>query len=250
MLNSPLLQSPVLASKIKDYYCKLRQTLDIAHLSAKDIKKINAELQDMEIELKDQEDAREGLPAKWSELKEEHFPLFLSFDHFCSLLEADLGIQRLRGMALQEERHRARKMMQIGVSGKGGEEDDTHIQLDSTADFLLPGGETERLTWLHNVDIEAFLAHYWPRFDETLVKNLDPMLCYAEFVGVLQGSEESLVFDNVSVKNLNTSSKEVNGISHRESYREKRTSSYLIGHKVLLLMLARGFTICSCNTGS
>lgn len=192
-------QSPVLASKIKDYYFKLRQTLDVADLSPKEIREANKKAQDGEIVLQDQEDSIDSLPAKWSDLQDKHFPLFLSFEHLCALLEADLKIARLQGHALQEERKRARQAMQVRICSR--EDQDSNIDdmaIDSTDAFTLSTRAVDRSAWIHQVDAQTFQDVYWPHFDENLTKGLNSVLCYAEFVGVIQGSEGALSTERVS----------------------------------------------------
>lgn len=194
------LQSPVLASKIKDYYLKLRQTLDISGMSPKEVKEANAKAKDAEIELNDNENLRMSLPTKWSELEDKHFPLFLAFDHLCALLEADLDIDRIKASALAEERQRAHRATRVGVSSTDDKEDDDGVMdLNAFQSFLAPEAAVEQNTWLHRVDGDSFVQYYWPHFDQRLTKNLDPLLCYAEFIGVLSGSEEASSHENVSL---------------------------------------------------
>lgn len=172
-------------------------------MSPKEIHQANARMRNEEIQLQDQEDDVASLPAKWSELADKHFPLFISFDHLCALVEADLGINRLQGEALRDERKRARQAMQTRVSSSDdANKNSESVDLESAETFLISATATDQSAWLHHVDAQAFLTLYWPHFDELLVKGLDPMLCYAEFVGVLQGSEPALASEHVSTTTL------------------------------------------------
>jgi len=68
--------------KVKDHYIKLvqssaatdRRGIEIANQAAQRV-------QDEELfELDDEDDTQVGLPQKFSELTDDHFPLFLTFD--------------------------------------------------------------------------------------------------------------------------------------------------------------------------
>lgn len=68
--------------KVKQYYFKLvqsspatsRHEIEIAYRAAQDFQ--NEELFDLD----DEDDAHDGLPQKFSELTDDLFPLFLTFD--------------------------------------------------------------------------------------------------------------------------------------------------------------------------
>ena len=220
----------MLATKIRDYYLRLRQTLNASGLSAGELERLAEKGRNDAIDLTDEEDVRKALPSKWSELEDSHFPLFLSFDHLCSLLEADLGIERLAASAMEEDRKRARKMMAVGAKQKRGPDGrdelgetatdaaDIDAITNETQAFLLdtddrevvPGTAIDRSAWVHFVDADTFVQHYWQHFDEKLTKNLDALLCYAEFVGVIQGGIETL-----QSKNGHLTRTEYKELSHR-----------------------------------
>ncbi|KAJ3514932.1 hypothetical protein NLJ89_g2078 [Agrocybe chaxingu] len=158
-------QSRVLANKVEEYFSKLLDSLSTAD-------KTKEELAEM-IKLKKRRDEEEGLvdidddhnwradlPSKFSRLRDEHFPLFLTFDRLASLLEADIG---------------------GGVNEK-------------VAMATSPSMENHSLLGKHArlISYNTFLESYWPHFSQSFTKGLDPALVFSELMGVIQGSEESL----------------------------------------------------------
>ncbi|KAK0198015.1 hypothetical protein F5146DRAFT_1130959 [Armillaria mellea] len=49
----------------------------------------------------DDDEWRTDLPIKYSDLEQSHFPLFITFDGLCDMLEADIGAQPLTAMSSQ-----------------------------------------------------------------------------------------------------------------------------------------------------
>ncbi|KAK0475066.1 P-loop containing nucleoside triphosphate hydrolase protein [Armillaria novae-zelandiae] len=93
-------KSRVLAKKVQEYFEKLTSSLAIASRPSADLtNQSGAQYRDDSglIDADDVTDWRTDLPAKYSELEERHFPLFITFDNLCDLLEADMdsiGIKR------------------------------------------------------------------------------------------------------------------------------------------------------------
>ncbi len=77
-------QSRVLAEKVEEYYAKLSKSCAAAQRTAEDSAKMASVSQDSEDDGlldRDEEELWSGnLPKRFSELKQEHFPLFLTFD--------------------------------------------------------------------------------------------------------------------------------------------------------------------------
>jgi hypothetical protein len=174
-----------LATKIKEYYHSLRQTLNLSTKAPI----AEAKNKDLDLWLTDDTDREKELPGKWSELQDRHFPLFLSFDHFSALLEADLGTGHLSADSHSAETRRLNSML------SGTAAIDTGAELDISSAEMQPkaGLSVSRADeWMHFIDLQGFLDVYWPHFDERLTKGLDPALCFSEFIGVIQGGESSL----------------------------------------------------------
>ena len=75
-----LTQSHVLASKVQEYY---QQLLEAAQLGALMRSKGGSKAEPTEkhiTEFHDEADDRPDLPSRYSDLKDEHFPLFLTYD--------------------------------------------------------------------------------------------------------------------------------------------------------------------------
>ncbi|KDQ15746.1 hypothetical protein BOTBODRAFT_31632 [Botryobasidium botryosum FD-172 SS1] len=89
-------QSKVLAKHVHGYYKKLDETLEAGSKSIEEIKNLAAakrESQEEEedlFDLDDEDETRSDLPERYSELDDSHFPLFVTFNQLCRLLEVDI----------------------------------------------------------------------------------------------------------------------------------------------------------------
>ncbi|KAG6867452.1 hypothetical protein C0993_002572 [Termitomyces sp. T159_Od127] len=88
-------KSRVLASKVEEYFTKLLESLKVTSQSPEDLRKLvlakrnNQVDDDNLVDLDDEDKWRSDLPRKFSKLQDSDFPLFLTFDHLCDLIEAD-----------------------------------------------------------------------------------------------------------------------------------------------------------------
>ncbi|KAG8763067.1 hypothetical protein FRC12_008728 [Ceratobasidium sp. 428] len=97
-------------------------------------------------------DLRNDLPPSFSELEEKHFPLFISFDKLCSLIEADI------------HRVEQKKKREIWSA---------------------------KPTLEHKfIDYKEFTDVYWPQFRSSDRFGLSPSLVYSEILGVIRGYSE------------------------------------------------------------
>ncbi|KAK0443136.1 uncharacterized protein EV420DRAFT_1649415 [Desarmillaria tabescens] len=91
-------KSRMLAKKVQEYFAKLVSSLAIASEPSADVTNLPRAPQYQSdlglIDVDDIVDWRTDLPAKYSELEDRHFPLFITFDGLCELLEADMGVTR------------------------------------------------------------------------------------------------------------------------------------------------------------
>jgi len=81
-------QSRVLAGKVDEYFQKLLESLNASDKSREELVQLAAKRRvDNEsgglVDLDDDDNWRSDLPAKFSKLRDEHFPLFLTFDKVC-----------------------------------------------------------------------------------------------------------------------------------------------------------------------
>ncbi|KAI0757677.1 hypothetical protein C8Q80DRAFT_1265551 [Daedaleopsis nitida] len=86
-------QSRVLAEKVEEYFAKLLDSLATASQSPKELVKMAARRkQQQEQGLVDRDEEiywRGDLPKRYGALQKENFPMFLTYDHICRLLEAE-----------------------------------------------------------------------------------------------------------------------------------------------------------------
>ncbi|KAG8980866.1 hypothetical protein FRB93_008909 [Tulasnella sp. JGI-2019a] len=153
-------QSRILARRVEDYFRKLVATSRPTSTgpgggSPKQDQQVGSQSMEGLIGYDNEADDDERLPSRWSELQDHHFPLFLTFNQLCRLLERDCSL------ALYSEHP---------------------VEVGRTAQ-----PKAMLLTF------EQFLHHLWPHFDERLKKGLDPALVFGEFMGVIRGCEESLM---------------------------------------------------------
>jgi len=75
-------QSRVLATKVEEYFVKLMSSLETSTCSPKELHRTQMDVE-KEIEYVDQDDNpqwRSDLPERFSELLDDHFPLFITYD--------------------------------------------------------------------------------------------------------------------------------------------------------------------------
>jgi hypothetical protein len=76
-------QSRVLAERVEEYFTNLAQSCSAGLLSTEEVewrasKKMEADKDLMELDEENEDSS--GLPSRFSELQDKHFPLFLTFD--------------------------------------------------------------------------------------------------------------------------------------------------------------------------
>ncbi|KAL5535095.1 hypothetical protein ACEPAF_3188 [Sanghuangporus sanghuang] len=166
-------QSRVLADKVKEFYAKFADFLSAASGESSSLKNAQSQAEpEGLVATDDDDDWRDNLPKRFSELQDQHFPLFLTYDKLCKLVEADLGISFDRPKVATDRR--VFRRYGIGNAGADGDMQDDEEMQGSFVDF------------------ERFCNEYWPRFPEDLAKRLDPALVFSEFIGIIKGSQESL----------------------------------------------------------
>lgn len=79
-------QSRVLATKVEEYFSKLALSLEAASYSPEELRKMgkNTEKDTELIDLDDIDQWRPDLPRKFSELADNNFPLFITYDRVCA----------------------------------------------------------------------------------------------------------------------------------------------------------------------
>ncbi|KAG2360020.1 hypothetical protein BDR07DRAFT_1487588 [Suillus spraguei] len=82
-------KSRMLAKKVEEYFTRLLESMAMAGYTLPEIAKLKA--QSIEDDLIDIDDAPEvNLPARYSQLGDKHFPLFVTFDQLAKMIAADI----------------------------------------------------------------------------------------------------------------------------------------------------------------
>ncbi|KAJ3908266.1 hypothetical protein F5879DRAFT_367138 [Lentinula edodes] len=177
-------QSRILAKKVEQYFVTLGRSLIASSQSLSNLCEIRASQrgnvlddEDDMIHVDDIVDWSGDLPSKFSDLRDEHFPLFTTFNGLCAMLEADIA------NAESKTKKHPKASIPLNASERG-----------SLA-----------------VTYEVFLRDYWPHFSQSIAGKLDPSLVFSELIGVIKASEETLegtkhFLDRAAYHNLSTRS--------------------------------------------
>ncbi|KAH8096882.1 hypothetical protein BXZ70DRAFT_944950 [Cristinia sonorae] len=161
-------QSEHLALKVGETYEKFSKMLSMENWTDEDVKnakpEVSASAQAMPNLEEDLEKLNRKLPLSFSQLEDAHFPLFVTYGKLCELLERDF------------------KPAKPLYSPK------TPSQSD------LPQAPLETLERSHQqfVTYRSFVKAYWKHFPSQVKKLYDPAQVFAEFMGVIKGSERAL----------------------------------------------------------
>ncbi|PVG01897.1 hypothetical protein CPB86DRAFT_698462 [Serendipita vermifera] len=167
-------QSGVLAEKVQEYFKDLLRSSirSLGHLKEPTAEPIKPKESERGLVRRDDEEDDCRLPSRFSQLKDEHFPLFLTFDKLCKLLEAD--IRESKGQFRANFQHKRTKS-------------------SNNRRFSLSSSETANFqTSISKILYEDFLSKYWPQLPQSATKGFDPALVWNEIQGVICGSEASL----------------------------------------------------------
>ncbi|KAJ6498051.1 P-loop containing nucleoside triphosphate hydrolase protein [Mycena vitilis] len=149
-------QSRILAEKVEEHFSKLSAGYrpSTHPEGAAKVRPSTFALVDIDDEI----NWRSDLPKRYSDLRDEHFPLFVTFDRLCGMLESDMEEDPCSGFSAFSANYSA----------------------------------TDRASRPARLTYDRFLERYWPHFPQTLTKGLDPSMVYSEFLGVIMGAEETL----------------------------------------------------------
>ncbi|KAI0353177.1 hypothetical protein OH77DRAFT_1497420 [Trametes cingulata] len=165
-------QSRVLAEKVEEYYGKLQQSLTTANCSYTELKEIASKgsmrRRERLVDADEEVFWRADMPKRYGALEDEHFPVFLTYDHLCRLLENEFA----NALSDATRQQYARETMR---------------------DFLR--SRTARSQTDGVINDKTFRGTYWFHFPQKLTRRLNPDTVFSEFLGVIQGSKEA--FDSV-----------------------------------------------------
>ncbi|KAI6167428.1 P-loop containing nucleoside triphosphate hydrolase protein [Pisolithus thermaeus] len=157
-------KSRMLANKVEEYFVKLLQSLSLAGCTLEELARLQSRHVDRGlVDDDDVPDAQSGIPQRYSELEDHHFPLFLTFDQLARMIAADIL-------------------------------DTDHPEGQRIAKLFMQSHDPEALDAF--VSYEVFVNSYWPHFPQRLTKGQDPWLVFGEIMGIIKGSEKSLEFDD------------------------------------------------------
>ncbi|THH16783.1 hypothetical protein EW146_g3905 [Bondarzewia mesenterica] len=152
-------KSRTLAEKVEEYFIRFVRSLaeesrvppHVTDLLMRSAKRGERGMVDAE------EDAtwRSDLPDKYSQLADEHYPLFITIDGLGALIEADKNEELSRGSSRLKSRSKATISRPL-------------------------------------ISFEVFKNEYWPHFPQHLKKGLSPSLVFGQMLGVIRGSQETL----------------------------------------------------------
>ena len=179
-------QSRVLASKVKEYFAKLMSSLEAAAYSPEELRKREKDVE-QEIEYVDQDDNqqwRSDLPDRFSELADENFPLFVTYDWVRISLFSKSLISPIREQLCTSLQNDIRP----GNHNDGFIIPGTHVLGDgaiSPTSLTLPwksrlrtaSGITSSSDYMQQfrrnfVSYGVFLASYWDHLPQTLTRSL------------------------------------------------------------------------------
>lgn len=157
-------QSRVLAGKVEDFFRKLYDSLEVSERNAKELKNHDPQAtsaavarRDDLLDADDDDNWGSNLPARFSELEDEHFPLFTTYDQLCKLIEADVEVW-------------------LRSASKAG---DSPV-VSKTSDKR------------NMVSYTVFRSQYWPRFAEHLTKGLGTHRVAASLASTLMTALQTL----------------------------------------------------------
>ncbi|CAE6444861.1 unnamed protein product [Rhizoctonia solani] len=151
-------RSRVLARHVESSFGRLVDSINMESEVAEELGEKPKDLDQALVEFDNEVDLRTDLPSRFSLLDKSHFPLFISFDKLCSLLEADIH---------EEQKVEKREVW------------------------------SARPMWKRNIiGFKEFKEVYWPQLKDSLISGLNPSLVYSEVVGVIKGYSETLECTN------------------------------------------------------
>ncbi|KAG8897189.1 hypothetical protein FRB99_008378 [Tulasnella sp. 403] len=155
-------QSRTLAKKVATYFRSLVNTIQDQEAGVSRVLRASdtqlSGIRDMDNESTLKPEANR--PSRFSELRDDQFPLFLAFDELCVLLAGDCSLETTT---------------RLSTSSKHRKVPQTTIPFQPFISFD-----------------DGFLSTIWPHLNEKQKKGLDPALVFSEIIGVIKGSGRAL----------------------------------------------------------
>ncbi|KAG8697931.1 hypothetical protein FRC11_014734, partial [Ceratobasidium sp. 423] len=192
-------RSPVLARHVESNFRGLIDSANIANKTPEELLEMAKSSENRPapalVEFDSEVDLRKDLPSRFSLLTEAHFPLFISFEKLCSLIEADLlRYEKLKRLwKQQDDLIAAEEALELEETGRVVLEPPK----EPLRDVLLRQRDRSLIRLIHEkkyIGYSDFKERYWPQFKRIYKPEVTPMLAYSEILGVIKGSSESLSF--------------------------------------------------------
>ena len=179
-------QSRVLASKVKDDFAQLMSSHEAAACSPRELRMRERDAE-QEMELVDQDDNkqwRSDLPEKFSELQDEHFPLFITYDRvriplplkhpispfyeqLCAMLQNDMIQGYHNDGSIIPKAH----SLEDGAASPATPASPQSSGLRAGSE-ILSSSDYMQQPRTSFVSYSVFLASYWDHFPQTLTRGL------------------------------------------------------------------------------
>ncbi|KAG2034062.1 hypothetical protein BDR03DRAFT_993883 [Suillus americanus] len=157
-------KSRMLATKVEEDFTGLLESLAMASYTLPEIAQLKAQrFEDDLFDLDDAPESQMNVPARYSQLEDKHFPLFVTFDRLAKMIAADI---------FNMDDPETRRSAELFFNTDDADAHDSFITYD------------------------VFEKQYWPHFPQGLIKNLNSWLVFSEFIGIIKGSEQALGFPN------------------------------------------------------
>ncbi|CAE6528487.1 unnamed protein product, partial [Rhizoctonia solani] len=190
-------RSPVLARHVESNFRGLVDSANIANKTPEELVEMARSSENRSapalVEFDSEVDLRKDLPSRFSLLTEAHFPLFISFEKLCSLIEADLlRYEKLKRLwKQQDDLITAKEALELEETGRVVLEPPR----EPFRDILLRQRDHILLRLIDEkkyIGYSDFKERYWPQFKRIYGPEVTPTLAYSEILGVIKGSSESL----------------------------------------------------------
>ncbi|CAE6450213.1 unnamed protein product [Rhizoctonia solani] len=191
-------RSSVLARHVESSFRGLVDSANIANKTPEELAEMAKSDEDQStpalVEFDNEVDLRSDLPARYSLMQDSHFPLFISFEKLCALMEGDmLRYEQIKSLWKEHyEVSTAKEALELEREGR--------LVLDPTEDAfrdLLLHYQDRRM--MRSIEEKRYISYsdfkerYWPQFKKPHQSEITPALAYSEILGVIKGSTESIL---------------------------------------------------------
>ncbi|RUP51887.1 hypothetical protein BC936DRAFT_144875 [Jimgerdemannia flammicorona] len=212
-----LTQSAVLCTRVRSHFRRLLESTDRASLPKEEIllaakRRLMTDQDSTEDVMIEDDDGKElfvDVPINMNDLRDEHFPLFLTVTKFLEMLEVTYGIRRAtaelptrvptaKRLSLWSGANLGRFLQnRMKVEDSNEESGESDADDDETNEGNTAKKDVQQIfdtqqAWAHYVTYEIFESKYWPRINKNYTNHLDCALVFTEIMSIIKGSEAVL----------------------------------------------------------